>query len=344
MDVTVIVAVISAIVALASAGIAVHGQMRLAKFQAKTQADAILARYRDPILQAAYELQSRIYNIVRNNLLNIYYVNGTNEEKRYVLENTLYVIAQYFGWTEILRREIQFLDVGEAKATRQIAKLLESIRHLFLSDDQNRGKGFRIFRGEQRAIGELMIKNEANKSMCLGYAEFVEHRDEAFRKWLEQLSKDIEDLAQASVPYSTRLVMIQRALIDLIDFLDKRYVRFPREYRDKLPPPLDLNKLEQCMLTAVQDVFKEQWPEVKDYAEPELKRLAEVVSILAKQHLTGRVTEEDVHNLLRIHKKTAQTVLSTVEGVSVTSTEIAIERAIQSIQDYANSALGVRLT
>jgi hypothetical protein len=48
---------------------------------AKTKAELLselMARYRDPLLQAAFDLQSRIYNIVEQGFLQTYYCNGTD--------------------------------------------------------------------------------------------------------------------------------------------------------------------------------------------------------------------------------------------------------------------------
>ena len=33
----------------------------------------------------------------------------------------MYVVGQYFGWTEILRREIQFLSYSDSNKTRVVA-------------------------------------------------------------------------------------------------------------------------------------------------------------------------------------------------------------------------------
>jgi hypothetical protein len=48
-------------------------------------------------------------------------VNGDEAQKTSAVENTLYVVAQYFGWSEILRREIQFLSFSDSKQSRAVA-------------------------------------------------------------------------------------------------------------------------------------------------------------------------------------------------------------------------------
>src|SRR5436190_4247631 len=80
-----------------------------------------VARYREPLARAAYDLQSRIYNIVRQGLIYVYFTRGDAREQSYVVENTTYLFAQYFAWTEIIRKHIQVLDLGEDELTRRLA-------------------------------------------------------------------------------------------------------------------------------------------------------------------------------------------------------------------------------
>ena len=47
-----------------------------------------------------------------------YYVDDRPDDKEYARENTLFVLAEYLGWAEILRREVRFLDVGGRSTTR----------------------------------------------------------------------------------------------------------------------------------------------------------------------------------------------------------------------------------
>ena len=148
MKTEITVAVISAVVAVVSAVIAVFGQIRLARLQAKLQrerdntlkeerAQELLSKYREPLAQAGFELQSKVYNILKLGLLKFYYLAGNENERDYVVQNTLYVIAQYFAWNEIIRREIQFLDLGEIEATRTLSELNEKIVVLFLTTQIN---------------------------------------------------------------------------------------------------------------------------------------------------------------------------------------------------------------
>src|ERR1700761_1186413 len=67
------------------------------------EAGRIVARYRDPLLRSAYDLQSRIYNIYRPGGG---FRGGRDPE--YFRLNTLFLFAEFLAWLEIIRRDIQF--------------------------------------------------------------------------------------------------------------------------------------------------------------------------------------------------------------------------------------------
>jgi hypothetical protein len=239
MSFEILIAIASAFAAIVASIFALIGQNKVAKMNAiiaekrdenlhKQQAKLILSKYREPLINATYELQSRIFNILRLKFLDKFYLRGNEREKQYAVENTIYVIAQYLGWIEIIRREIQFLDLGELETTKKLSALENHICELFL--DTRLGTVLRIFRGNQRAIGEIMESN----SQCLGYAEFVQNKDAAFQYWFEPLREDIELLAKELDKHNTRLIELQHALIDIIDFLDPDYIRYPQQRRGKI--------------------------------------------------------------------------------------------------------------
>jgi hypothetical protein len=227
VSVEVIVAGISAAVALASAIISVYAQFGLARYQTEQQAKATLSKYREPLIYAAHELQSRLYNIDQQGFLQKYYLSDDDFDREYARESTLYVIAQYFGWTEILRREIQFLNLGEVEATRKLAQLQERIGVLFHSDNPNLGEVLRLFRGEQRALGECMISTQEDGVYCRGYATFVADKSDDFRRWFARLEKDIDTMARSSARHD-RLVKLQHAVLELMNCLDPQHMRMTR--------------------------------------------------------------------------------------------------------------------
>lgn len=226
MDLAIVVALIALAGSVISTAVSFYGQARTRRLDAAERAEATLARYREPLVAAAFELQSRLFNILRQDFLGKYYVNGTDEQQEYAVKHTLYVVGQFFGWIEILRRQIEFLNFGEVEETRDVSNRVLDIRDLFASDKANLGTPFMIWRGAQRAIGERMMTRDGDVLVCMGYAEFSEQTDPSFKRWFEQLERDIEAV---SGHHNERLRLVQHALIDLIERLDANGVRFPKQ-------------------------------------------------------------------------------------------------------------------
>jgi hypothetical protein len=101
MSVELAVSLISAAVALGSAAVTALLGARAAKERLQLQAEIeeqraarakqeerqnLMNRVRDPVLWAAFDLQSRIYNIVAQRLLHVYLIRGTAEQRAYVQE------------------------------------------------------------------------------------------------------------------------------------------------------------------------------------------------------------------------------------------------------------------
>lgn len=238
-----LVALLSGAIALGSAALAIYGQfnstrlanklenLRLAE-QRRLDSEKVVARYREPLARAAYDFQSRLYNILKQDLLGVYFENGDDRERSYTVNNTTFVVAQYLAWTEIIRREIQYIDLGEDEKTRKLARLQDDVYALFQNDLFD--KCLRIFAGEQRAIGERMIIDGAKGPECMGYATFLDQLSDRADPLIEMLRTDVRNLSSRLQGARPRLVSLQHALIDLLAFLDPDCVRFPEARRTKV--------------------------------------------------------------------------------------------------------------
>jgi hypothetical protein len=213
---------ISALAALVSAWLAAH----TVRSERVAAADEIASRFREPLLQAAFNLQTRIYNIVNMGFLQVF-ASGSrpDDERDYAYENTLYLLGQYFCWVEVVRRESQFLDPRSRARNRDVTRQLERVRDAFASSEQPEIL-LRIFRGQQRAIGEVMLDPTESAVAglprwdCLGYAAFVEKReDQHLQRWFRRPRCDLSVL-QSESARTARLVDVQHALLELIRTLD----------------------------------------------------------------------------------------------------------------------------
>jgi len=144
MDVALVIALIALAGSIFSTVLTVVGAPIL---QSRREANVVLETYRKPLLVAAYELQSNLYNILHNQFLDIYLVWGKSGKEQAALRTTLYV-AQFFGWREIIRREIQFLRFQGDEETRKVSRLRREIEGAFSTDAL--GPQFMIWRIEQR--------------------------------------------------------------------------------------------------------------------------------------------------------------------------------------------------
>ncbi|MEP7013600.1 MAG: hypothetical protein ABJC13_25035 [Acidobacteriota bacterium] len=244
MKIELVVALVSAAVALVTLGFTFWGQIRTTRLadkleslrlaeQRRFDAEQTSARYREPLARAAYDLQSRLYNVLQQDFLGAYYDAGDPRERSYAVDNTTFLIAQYFAWTEIVRRDLQYIDLGQSEPTRRLARLQDDIYSLFSTDRFPRI--LRVFAGEQRAIGDRMIKKGKQCLECCGYAAYLDNVVLSGDRLIDALSDDVKILSTNLDTARPRLIVLQQALVDLLVFLDPDFVRFPKERRTKVP-------------------------------------------------------------------------------------------------------------
>jgi len=243
MDKTLIPSIVSAVVAVFAAVVAIWGQVRVKNVEAdlalqKAEADRraeterTARKFREPLGRAAYDLQSRIFNMAKSNFLSAYLQNGNKRTRLYAIRNTAFVMAQYFAWTELVRREIQFIDLGADEQTRLLALLQDNIYSIWQSDRYD--PLLRVFAGEQRAIGERLIREGPRGPECMGYASFLDYFNTCRDPLLLALEADVAALGTGLRQALPRLAALQHALIELLAFLDPSFVRFPERNRSKL--------------------------------------------------------------------------------------------------------------
>jgi hypothetical protein len=242
-----IVAAISALLSLVAGVLGARANMRAKQLDHELErqrrqenaaeiAQRILHRYRDPLLDAAQTLQSRTFNIVANGYLATYLNCDDSDERAYARRYTVFAVAEYMTWVEIVRRELRFLDIGDEDRNRQLLARLTKTQ-VTLQSDKIRGP-FRVFRGRQRAIAELMMvptgASEGPQNECIGYAAFCDRLDDDpdFAAWFDSLLKEVDLLVIRD--NDDRIIQLQNDLVDLIDHLDPKALRIPPDFRHRL--------------------------------------------------------------------------------------------------------------
>jgi hypothetical protein len=209
-------------------------------------ADQIPTRFREPLLNAIFDMETRIYNVIELGFFCRFLGDGAEPaDREYAVVNTFYVFAQYF--CEILRRDSQFIDARNHRRTADIVHGIEPVRDTFTDSRTIIERCFRFFRGEQRALGKVMLVAVPNPPSgaprwdCMWYPSFVQALGTpGLERWFGRLRADITTLAADVAGHDARMRLIQRRLIALIDIIDPHFRRVPMNLRKlvDLPDPV----------------------------------------------------------------------------------------------------------
>ena len=106
---------------------------------------------------------------------------------------------------------------------------------------------------------------------------------------------------------------------------------------------LDTSGLLSGMIDAARGALTDDWPEVRDYAESELRKFTEALTLIERMTAHGSMSPERARLHIDFQKSSMRAVLLTVQGLGVLAVENAINAAIDAVKDTVNTALGFRL-
>ena len=106
---------------------------------------------------------------------------------------------------------------------------------------------------------------------------------------------------------------------------------------------LNIEELAESMFTAFRGTLSEKWPEVKEYAETESRKLAENFILIEKLYLSGEINQKQAEFHRDIQKNATQTVFLSIEGLGLLAVEEAINSAMDVLKSTVNTALGFNL-
>ncbi|BCW74737.1 hypothetical protein [Arthrobacter sp. NicSoilB11] len=189
-------------------------------------ARAELDNLREPLLLAARDLQSRIYNIRKNNFY--FYIISKDDHRRDVaLLGTLYRFARYWAVQELLYSRTNLLRFESDPDTSEVADLVGRLARTFASDSSS-GLDLIFWREEQRAVAELMVNFSSDHPMTTftGFASFSRRYHEDLRReapedlalWLERFA---QDLRMPTIAENQRLKELDANLGALVETLEK---------------------------------------------------------------------------------------------------------------------------
>lgn len=205
----------------------------------------------EPLLYAASDLQSRIYNVLEGGFIDAYADSDKERHRTNVTEYTAFLFGQYFGWAEAIRQGVLLGEVarssprsGETNNTTSIAAVIREVNDTLRTDDH--GREFMMFSSEQHAIGELMLSwqnvNGISVPSVERYASFA-HRyrtESAFRAWFESIEEGMLETEDRLV--RQRLTLVQHHLVSLMDVLDPENRIYKKRAKTPSSPGLTANR------------------------------------------------------------------------------------------------------
>jgi hypothetical protein len=197
-----------------------------------------LDKYRAPFLAAVDDLGRRVNN-VRNDSFLAYL--DMESRREITLLSTLFRLAQYLGWAEVVYGYADRLRFETDQETRSVAATLGDISWILAADEFDRTderdfttSQLMLWREEQRAVGELM-RQEGDEARCISFNSFVTNYETCFSRWFAAFASQI---TFPCANKADRLAELHRVLTRLIQQLDVDKVLVELDSDGKVIKPL----------------------------------------------------------------------------------------------------------
>lgn len=223
--------------------------------QAAERQRDVIGLVTEPLLYAASDLQSRIWNLIAGHFAETY-AEGAPRHQRSITEYTCFLFAQYFGWVEALRRSVLLFETSNSQGRAgdaigdvapggrpTVAILTRAISDALRTDKL--GRDFMIFSGEQHAIGAQMFRwdefADRRVPSVMRYDEFAKLYREGgqFAEWFESVEEGVKQIQLTTT--RERLEQTQSLLVALMELLDPEHAVY--KTRTTLLPRAELATL-----------------------------------------------------------------------------------------------------
>jgi predicted MPP superfamily phosphohydrolase len=191
-----------------------------------------------PFIEATEALQSRLYNVLKRGGLGALRRESPSGE---YAADMVYLVARYFGWERLLRK-------GAYGSDEEVITTTERIRDAFATG-QFRSGVFAVFRAKQEAIGQLVVRRvpgaagaEYEALSLYAFQERLASPPLSAERWIQETLAALKETRSiVHLEGRERLVAVQDALVDLLEYLEGRegYSVFPgkRKKASSTAPP-----------------------------------------------------------------------------------------------------------
>lgn len=106
---------------------------------------------------------------------------------------------------------------------------------------------------------------------------------------------------------------------------------------------LNKKELRATMREATRNELGAMWPDVREYFEAENRKLIEMLKMIALLKAQGKIDDITAKSLLEGQAMVRETLLLTIEGMTIIMIENTLNAALDSIRDAVNTVLDFKL-
>jgi len=106
---------------------------------------------------------------------------------------------------------------------------------------------------------------------------------------------------------------------------------------------IDIGSITNTMIAGVRHEIGDRWSTIREFAEPELRKLAETMEDVQQLYADGKITANHAFQLVEMQRNNAMSVLRTVEGLGVLTARQALEAAARAAGSVVNRLVGIKL-
>jgi hypothetical protein len=185
-----------------------------------------IIRWSNPILSSVQELRSQLRNVLEQSgyvALKMGYDQKSNQNwsisYEYFMNSLLFLFGQYFAWTRMLQDELNF-ELFESQNEKDLFfQAIQNVVRSLASFPPHygcQGKDLQVFALQQRAMGELLIRQNSGNKQCMSYSEFLKSmKSKEFQLHFEPLIALLNNIQPSDNCRWKRLEATNAALKDL---------------------------------------------------------------------------------------------------------------------------------
>ncbi len=103
---------------------------------------------------------------------------------------------------------------------------------------------------------------------------------------------------------------------------------------------LRASSLAAAMTRAAAKELGDKWPDIRDFAKGEFKKIAADIVLIGRLRAQGKITAKRAKLHLEVQKNASKTVLLASEGLGILAAEAAINAALRTVREAVNTAVG----